>query len=188
MAGMTDFNLIVEAPPQIVIDAISDTTVKVGRTKTVTVNTNAAGSIIEAECASPGIANVTVSGNSLTLEGIAPGSTTVTVTAKKNDYTDGTATFILVVEALPQIAVETINPVSIKTGQTQEVTVAANVEGTVISAESQNPGTASVAERQQADHCRECRREHCDYRNSRKGRIHHRYGTVCRKCFVPESS
>ncbi|SHJ13373.1 Ig-like domain-containing protein [Desulfofundulus thermosubterraneus] len=86
-------------PPVVEISSITDQTVEAGKTVDVTVTTTPADAVVIASSSDTSKATVAVNGNKLTVTGVAAGEVTITVTAKKDGYSDGTATFKVTVTA-----------------------------------------------------------------------------------------
>ncbi|MDO9536322.1 MAG: Ig-like domain-containing protein [Bacillota bacterium] len=141
------FTVSVKAPvqQQVTVNAVNSLTVNIDESAKRTVSTSPTDAAISARCSNPNVAVVSVSGNTVTVTGIAEGEATITVTAKKNGYNDGTASFKVSVKAVQQVTVIAGNSLTVNINESAKRTIGTSPTDTAITATSSNPNVAVVS-------------------------------------------
>ena len=138
-----------EVPSVVSIQSIDDITdLKVGSSTELTLTINPTGATITVASKDSTVADVSVVGNKLSVAGVAKGSTEITVTARKDGYTDGTATFWVTVteaEVPDTIIIQSIDDIAdLKVGSSTEIALTVDPDDATITAVSENTAVATV--------------------------------------------
>jgi beta-galactosidase len=134
-------------PETVSIEGADDVTdLKTGADTTRVLTTDPADAVISAVSGNPDAATVSVAGHTLTVAGVAAGTAEITVTARKDGYADGTATFRVIVTDPVVITIEGADDVAdLKTGADTTRTLTTDPADAEISAVSGNPDAATVS-------------------------------------------
>ena len=138
-----------EVPSVVSIQSIDDITdLKVGSSTELTLTINPTDATITVASKDSTVADVSVVGNKLSVAGVAKGSTEITVTARKDGYTDGTATFRVTVteaEVPDTIILQSIDDIAdLKVGSSTDIALTVDPDDATITAVSENTAVATV--------------------------------------------
>jgi hypothetical protein len=90
----------------VVINAINNMFVTIGHKKNISINCTPADAKISSISGNPGVAKVTVEGNTLEVEGVSVGAATITVTAERLGYYSTSRRFTVTVDTAGTIVTE----------------------------------------------------------------------------------
>jgi S-ribosylhomocysteine lyase LuxS involved in autoinducer biosynthesis len=151
-----NYTVTVAGAAEVSIGSISDIDVAVGDSANITVTVDPSDAAITAVSLDESTAVAGVSGNIVTVTGINEGTTVITVTARKDGYTDGTAAFTVnvttrqaiflqqVISLQEAISLADIPDTNVTAGTPVYVAVAVDPADAVITAASLDESTAAA--------------------------------------------
>ncbi|HYE83865.1 MAG TPA: S-layer homology domain-containing protein, partial [Clostridia bacterium] len=129
----------------ITIEEIKDFEITENNFKDITVTCYPNDAARTAVTSDANIAAVTMTNNVLRVTGVAPGTANITVTASGSMYYSSSRTFKVTVLRMPTVNLGEIADVSVKTGESQIITVSSTTPTISISAVSDKTSVATVA-------------------------------------------